>query len=117
MLTEPVVISGRVHDGFNPASPREVWLFHEVLAGENLLYGFHNDDVRVALYGETENGDDRRRQSHTVGRMLSRLHVRGLIVRATHSHRCHVSIKGYQVLGAAVQLYHHGIPVAMVTAA
>jgi hypothetical protein len=69
------------------------------------------------LYGETEDGDDRRRQSHAVGRMLKRLHVRGLIVNLPHSHRWHVSKKGQQVLGAVVRLYHHGIPAAMRTAA
>ena len=49
--------------------------------------------------------------------MLKRLHVRGLIVKVPHSHRWHVSKKGHQVLGAVVQLYHHGIPAAMHTAA
>ena len=49
--------------------------------------------------------------------MLKRLQVRGLIVKVPHSHRWHVSKKGQQVLGAVVQLYHHGIPAAMGTAA
>ena len=30
-LTEPVVVSGRVHAGFNPASPAAVRLFRAVL--------------------------------------------------------------------------------------
>jgi hypothetical protein len=30
-LTEPVVISGRSHAAFNPASPADVGLFREVL--------------------------------------------------------------------------------------
>jgi hypothetical protein len=116
-LTEPVVVSGRSHAGFNPASPGDVGLFRAVLAGENLLHGFRNADIRTALYGDTEDGDDRRRRSHAVGRMLKRLHVRGLIVKVHHSHRWHVSKKGHQVLGAVVRLYHHGIPAAMRTAA
>jgi hypothetical protein len=116
-LTEPVVVSGRSHAGFNPASPGDVRLFQAVLAGENLLHGFRNADIREALYGAAEDGDDRRRQGHAVGRMLKRLHVRGLIVKVPHSHRWHVGKKGHQVLGAVVQLYHHGIPAAMRTAA
>ena len=116
-LTEPVVVSGRVHAGFNPASPGDVRLFRAVLAGENLLHGFRNVDIRAALYGATEEVGERRRQSHAVGRLLKRLHVRGLIVKVPHSHRWHVSKKGQQVLGAVVQLYHHGIPAAMGTAA
>ena len=116
-LTEPVVVSGRSHAGFNPASPADVRLFRAVLAGENLLHGFRNANIRAALCGTTEDDGERRRQSHAVGRMLKRLHVRGLIVKVPHSHRWHVSKKGQQVLGAVVQLYHHGIPAAMRTAA
>jgi hypothetical protein len=116
-LTEPVVVSGRVHAGFNPASPADVRLFRAVLAGENLLHGFRNAHIRAALYGATEDVGERRRQSHAVGRLLKRLHVRGLIVKVPHSHRWHVSKRGHQVLGAVVQLYHHGIPAAMSTAA
>ena len=112
-----MVVSGRSHAGFNPASPADVRLFRAVLAGENLLHGFRNAEIRVALYGTTEEDTERRRQSHAVGRMLKRLHVRGLIVKVPHSHRWHVSKKGHQVLGAVMQLYHHGIPVAMRTAA
>jgi hypothetical protein len=116
-LTEPVVVSGRSHAGFNPASPADVRLFRAVLAGENLLHGFRNAEIRVALYGAAEDVGERRRQSHAVGRSLKRLHVRGLIVKVPRSHRWHVSKKGQQVLGAVVQLYHHGIPAAMRTAA
>ena len=54
-LTEPVVVSGRSHAGFNPASPADVRLFQAVLAGENLLHGFRNADIRAALYGTTED--------------------------------------------------------------
>jgi hypothetical protein len=116
-LTEPVTVSGRIHAGFNPASPADVRLFRAVLAGGNLLHGFRNADIRAALYESTEDAMERRRQSHAVGRLLKRLHVRGLLAKVPHSHRWHVSKKGHQVLGAVVQLYHHGIPAAMSAAA
>jgi hypothetical protein len=109
-LTEPVVVSGRSHAGFNPAREADVRLFGAVLDGNHLVRGFRNTDVREALYGSTKDAGERRRQSTAVGRMLKRLHVRGLIVKVPHSRRWHVSRKGHQVLGAVVQLYHHGIP-------
>jgi hypothetical protein len=99
------------------ASPADVRLFQAVLAGENLLHGFRNAGIRLALYGATEGAGERRRQSHAVGRLLKRLHVRGLIAKVPRSHRWHVSEKGHQVLGAVVQSYHHGIPAALRTAA
>ncbi len=116
-LTEPVEVSGRSHAGFNPASANDVKLFQAVLKGEHLLRGFRNAEIREALYGSTEDAEDRRRQSHAVGRMLKRLHVRGLIAKVPHSHRWQVSAKGHQVLGAVVRLYHYGIPAAVAIAA
>jgi hypothetical protein len=116
-LTEPVVVSGRSHAGFNPASPADVRLFQTVLDGDHLLRGFRNADIRQALYGSIADVGQRRRQSHAVGRTLKRLHVRGLIVNVPHSRRWHVSAKGHHLLGAVVRLYHHGIPAAVSRAA
>jgi hypothetical protein len=94
-----------------------VRLFQAVLDGDHVLRGIRNADIRTALYGSTEDAAERRRQSHAVGRILKRLHVRGLIAKVPHSHRWHVSRKGHQVLGAVVRLYHYGIPAAIATAA
>ena len=116
-LTEPVVVSGRSHAGFNPASGDDVKLFSAVLDGNHLVRGFRNADIREALYESIDEAGERRRRSHAVGRMLKRLHVRGLIVKVPHSRRWHVSRKGHQVLGAVVRLYHYGIPAAVGRAA
>jgi hypothetical protein len=116
-LTEPAVVSGRSHAGFNPASPGDVRLFQAVLDGDPVLRGFRNAEIRVALYGSTEDAGDHRRQSHAVGRRWKRLHVRGLIVKVPRSHRWHVSSKGHQVLGAVVRLDHEGIPATVGRAA
>ena len=116
-LTKPVVVAGRNHAPFNPASGPDVKLFSAVLDGNHLVRGFRNADIREALYGSTEDAGDRRRQSHAVGRMLKRLHVRGLIVKVPHSRRWHVSRKGHQLLGAVVQLYHYGLPAVVTRAA
>jgi hypothetical protein len=48
-LTEPVVVSGRSHAGFNPASPADVRLFPAVLDGDHLLRGFRNAEIRAVL--------------------------------------------------------------------
>jgi hypothetical protein len=111
-LTEPVLVSGCSHAGFNPAREADVRLFRAVLDGNNLVRGFRNTDIREALYGSTKDAGERRRQSNAVGRMLKRLHVRGLIVKVPHSRRWHVSRKGHELLGAVLQLYYHGIPTA-----
>jgi hypothetical protein len=116
-LTKPAVVTGRSYAGFNPASGGDVKLFGAVLDGNHLVRGFRNGDIRAALYGTTDDPEARRRQSAAVGRLLKRLHVRGLIAKVPHSRRWNVSHEGHRVLGAVVQLYHHGIPAAVRRAA
>src|SRR5947208_5980895 len=95
-LTGPAVGSGRSHAGFNPASPGDVRLFQAVLDGDHVLRGIRNADIRAALYGSTEDAGERRRQSHAAGRMLKRLHARGLVVKVLRSHRWQISRAGRQ---------------------
>jgi hypothetical protein len=116
-LTEPVVVAGRSYAGFNPASRWDVTLFRAVLDGDHLVHGFRNGDIRAILYGSTEDSGECRRQRAAVGRLLKRLHVRGLIAKVPRSRRWLVSREGHRVLGAVVQLYHHGIPAAVARAA
>jgi hypothetical protein len=116
-LTKPAVVGGRSYAGFNPASAADVRLFQAVLDGNHLVRGFRNSDIREALYVTTDDAAERRRQSMVVGRLLKRLHVRGLIAKVPRSRRWHVSHKGHQLLGAVLQLYHHGIPAAVRRAA
>jgi hypothetical protein len=115
-LTEPAVVAGRSFAGFNPASNSDVKLFRAVLDGNYLVHGFRNADIREALYGATEDARERQRQRAAVGRLLKRLHVRGLIAKVPRSRRWHVSSEGHRVLGAVVQLYHHGFPATLAKA-
>jgi hypothetical protein len=116
-VTEPVVVAGRSYAGFNPASRGDVRLFQAVLDGNHLVHGFRNADIRAILYGASEDPSECRRQRTAVGRMLKRLHVRGLIAKVPRSRRWHVSLEGHRGLGAVLQLYHHGIPAAVAKAA
>src|SRR5439155_3810814 len=109
-LTEPKEARGRSHAGFNPARAQDVQLFRAVLDGNHLVRGFRNADIRQALYGSSKKAEQRRRQSTAVSRLLKRLHVRGLIAKVPRTRRWQVTQKGRRLLGAAVQLYHHGIP-------
>jgi hypothetical protein len=116
-LTKPVIKAGRSYAGFNPASGPDVKLFQAVLDGNHLVRGFRNADIREALYTATDDPVERRRQSAAVGRLLKRLHVHGLIKKVPRSRRWLVTHEGHRVLGATVQLYHHGIPAAVAQAA
>lgn len=105
-------VAGRSYAGFNPARRSHVRLFEAVLRGEHLLHGFRNADIRRLLYGEAKAAGERRRQSAAVGRLLKRLHVRGVLAKVPRSRRWRVSEAGQRLLGTVVRLYHDGLPMA-----
>ncbi len=82
-----------------------------------MVRGFRTGDIGEALYGTTADCTERRRPSAAVGRVLKRLHVRGLIRKVPRSRRWHVCLIGHGVLEGVLQLYHRGIPAALGKAA
>ena len=104
-LTEPKRQQGRSYAGFNPARQQEMRLFSAVLAGDHIAQGLRNHHIRAALYARTKNDRERRRQSAAIGRLLKRLHVRGLLAKVPHTRRWRVTDKGRRVLGDTLHTY------------
>ena len=108
-LARRKISRGRSYAGFNPACRDDVRLFQAVLAGDHLLRGFRNADIRRFLYGEASGPRRRRQQANRVSRLLKRLHVRGLIAKIPRSRRWRVSHKGHRILATVVRLHYHGL--------
>jgi hypothetical protein len=89
----------------NPLLLRGGWL-------ADLLQGLRNGDVRVALWGDTRDAAERRRQAHRVTRLLKRLHVRGLLARIPRTRRWRITAHGQSLLTKLVRLHYHGLPQA-----
>ena len=104
-VTEPRHHQGRSYAGFNPARAAEVRLFTAVLAGDHIAQGFRNQDIRVSVYGEARNQRQRHRHSAAVGRLLKRLHVRGLLAKVPHRRRWRVTANGRRILGDILRTY------------
>jgi len=104
-LTEPKHQNGRSSAGFNPAREEDVHLFAGVLAGDHIGKGFRNQDIRQALFGGAPDKKRRQRQSAAVGRLLHRLHVRGLIKKVPHTRLWRVTDRGRHVLGDTLRTY------------
>ena len=104
-LTERRRQQGRSYAGFNPARQEEIRLFSAVLAGDHIAQGFRNHDIRAALYQGIAQGPKQRRQSAAVGRLLKRLHVRGLLAKVPHTRRWRMTTKGRRVLGDTLHTY------------
>jgi hypothetical protein len=111
-LVQSRKIGERSYAGFNPARGEDVRVFQAMLLGDHCLRGFRNAEVRRHLFGESPCRDTRRRQSSAVGRILKRLHVRGLIAKIPHTRRWQTTASGHQLLGKIVRLYHHGLATA-----
>ncbi len=104
VLTERCRRQGRSSAGFNPARAEEAKLFAAVLAGDHIARGFCNRDVRTALFAGTR-ASGRPRQSAAVGRLLKRLHVRGLVVKVPRSRRWRVTEAGRSTLNDVLKTY------------
>lgn len=92
----------RRHRGLRPFDPADAQLLEIVSRGEFEIAGFRNRHVRVALYGETEDVDERRRQSSRVSRRLAMLRAHGLIKKIPRTHRYLVTAQGRTVIAAVL---------------
>jgi hypothetical protein len=101
-LTEPTRQKDRSYAGFNPARQEEVRLFAAILAGDHIARGFRNKDIREALYAKLPRDQNR---SAAVGRILKRLHVRGLLAKVPRTRRWRVTENGRRVLSHTLQTY------------
>ena len=73
-------------------------LFAAVLKDDHIAQGFRNKDTRAAILGDTLPNKNHRSPSAAVGRMLKRLHVRGLVVKVPRPRRWRVTERGRRVL-------------------
>lgn len=111
-LTEPQRVQGRSYAGFNPARQEEVRLFTAVLAGDHIAKGMRNKDIRLELYGPEKDKRRRQCQSAAVGRLLKRLHIRGLVKKVPRTRLWRVTEQGRTILGDALRTYRRYSPQA-----
>jgi hypothetical protein len=106
-LTERQRDQGRSYAGFNPARQEEARLFAAVLAGDHVAQGFRNKDIRTAIYAGCSSAPSAQRQSAAVGRLLKRLHVRGLVIKVPRTRRWRVTERGRRTLSDVLRTYRH----------
>ena len=105
VLTERRRRNDRSSAGFNPARDEEVKWFAAVLAGDGIARGFRNKDLRELLECNSPSPSKRRRQSAAIGRVLKRLHVRGLVAKIPRTRRWRVTEPGRRILGHMLKTY------------
>jgi hypothetical protein len=112
-LAERQVVAQRSYAACNPARRDDVRLFAAVLDGNKPLRGFRNADIRGRIFPAVQDALLGRRQTHAVGRLLKRLHVRGLVAKVPRTRRWRVTAAGQSVLGAGVRLHDNGLATAI----
>jgi hypothetical protein len=104
-LTDRQRKQGRSYAGFNPAREEETRFFAAVLAGDHIAQGFCNKDIRTVLYAEHPRAPAYVRHSAAIGRLLKRLHVRGLITKVPRTRRWRVTDNGRRILSDTLRTY------------
>jgi hypothetical protein len=84
----------------NPLGDCDAELLAIVNRGEFAINGFRNRDVRVHLYGVTDDQRKERKEMAAVGRKLRLLRGHGLIAKVSKTHRYMVTEKGRRIITA-----------------
>lgn len=96
-VCRPIVRRGRRHRALNPWSEPDATVLQTIARGEWTINGFRNRDLRAALYQQTKDLAERRRQSGRVTRVLALLRAHGLVRKVTGTHRYMLTAKGRQL--------------------
>jgi len=91
---------GRSHRALQPLGKADGALLAAVGAGEHVIGGLRNRDVRRKLYKESRDHARRRRDMARTGRRLRLLRAHGLVRKVAGSHRYVVTPRGRTIITA-----------------
>jgi hypothetical protein len=106
----------RVKDGkryakFNPVNKHDCALFAAVLAGEHMINGFRNRDLRARLYDQPASTlQDTKRRCARVSRLIAKLRGHRLVAKVKGSRLYRTTQYGYQVMLAALHFRSTDFP-------
>jgi hypothetical protein len=98
---------------FNPLVGDDIELFKAMMAGEHLIRGLSNADIRTRLQSSPHlqhMADDPKKQSAKVTRILGRFHAHRLIAKIPRSRRWRVTDRGKQIMATSLHLRHIAFP-------
>lgn len=105
-LSQPVMIGKRRHRGLRPFEQNDARLLQIVSDGKYLISGFRNRDLRLALFGDTADPLQQRREAAKVSRKLALLRAHGLIKKIPRTQRYELTKKGVFVIAALQAAYN-----------
>lgn len=99
-LCQPVWHQGRRYRALNPFESADAQLLAAVNRAEWALKGFRNREIRLLLFGSTNDKKQQRSEAAKVSRRLALLHAHGLLVQVSHTYRWQLTSKGRRILSA-----------------
>jgi hypothetical protein len=99
-ICQPVRRDGRRYRALNPFGTNDAQLLAAVNRGEWALKGFRNRQIRLLLFGHTQDKKQKRSQAAKTSRRLALLHAHGLITQISRTYRWQVTPKGRRILTA-----------------
>lgn len=95
---------GRKFRALRPISPEDSRVFSYVLRGEFLIQGIRNQDLRQALYPQTNHDPhQRRKDSGRITRYLALLRSHDLVYRVPKTNYYRITKQGHEVMSTAVR--------------
>jgi hypothetical protein len=116
-LCQPKTKHGKRFAKFNPITKADCQLFAAVLAGDHLLNGFRNRDLRLKLYQQPPPSvAETKRQRARVSRLIAKLRGHGLIAKVKDARLYRVTNRGYRLMSAALRFRNIDFPTALAAA-
>ena len=102
-LCRPVQWQGRQVRALAPLSTDDTKLLQAVVRGEFGIHGFRNRDLRMLLYGSSDDVHQVRRQSSAITRRIRLLRAHGLVAKVSKTHRYQLTELGRAAITALLQ--------------
>lgn len=117
-LCQTRVKDGKRYAKFNPVTQHDCALFAAVLAGEHMINGFRNRDLRARLYAQpASTSQETKRRCARVSRLIAKLRGHGLIAKVKGSRLYRTTQYGYLVMLAALHFRSTDFPITYQSAA
>jgi hypothetical protein len=82
----------------HPLTGTDAELLRTLAQGDYLINGFRNRDLRLSLYGPSQDANERRRQSAKTTRLLAILKAHALILKVQKTHRYQLTANGRRIV-------------------
>ena len=116
-VCRPLQREGRRYRGLNPWSETDALLLQVINRGEWTVSGFRNRDLRAALYRQTAQVAEQRRQSGRITRALALLRAHGIIKKVNGTYRYQLTAGGRRIITALLAAHQADVEKLMGLAA